>query len=85
MTWEYTAMEYTLIKATKEFIEAVKNLLIAEIKMMRKVHKDTADCWYCGSATFGDTVKSNYLSMVFGSKEDVEWMKSFGQIFVTVP
>lgn len=72
-------------KATKELIDAVKNLLIAEIKMMRMVHKHTADCWYCGSATIEDTANSNYLSMIFGGKDDVKWIKSNGQIFVTVP
>jgi len=72
-------------KATEEFIEAIKNLLIAEIKMMRMVHKETADCWYCGSATIEDMANRNYLSMIFGGKDDVKWIKSNGQIFVTVP
>jgi membrane protease subunit (stomatin/prohibitin family) len=81
ITVKYDTMK---IKLTEEYIEAVKNLLIAEIKMMRIVHKKTADCWHCGCAEIKDMCNCGYLEMTFGSREDVDWVKSCGQIFVTV-
>lgn len=70
---------------TPEFIEAIKNLMIANIKMMRVVHKDTAECWYCGSCEISDVATCSPFSLMYGGKEDCEWVQEEGQIFVTVP
>lgn len=69
---------------TEEFIEAVKSLMAAEIKMMRKVHKDTPECWYCGAAKIGDMAGSSYLTFTFGGKEEADYMAVDADIFVTV-
>lgn len=70
-------------KLSKDFVDAVKALLIAEIKLMRQVHSDSADCWYCGAAEIGDMASSNYLVMTFGGRDEVDYM-SKAEIFVTV-
>lgn len=70
--------------ATDEFILAIKNLMLAELKMMREVFSESKDSWYCGSAKITDLADAVYLSMSYGELEDMEWLKKSGQIFVTI-
>ena len=69
---------------TEEYVTAVENLLKAEIEMMRLVHRDTADCWYCGAAKIKDMSSVGYLELSFGGRDDVEWLASDADVFVTV-
>lgn len=68
---------------TEEFVTAVENLLKAEIKMMRQIEPENADCWYCGAAEIRDMASSDYLVMTFGGRDEVDYM-SKAEIFVTV-
>lgn len=72
------------LKLTKGYVDAVKNLMRQEILMMRKVHKDTADCWVIGVAEVTDLSSAGGLSIMFGPKEDKSWLKKYGQIFIEV-
>ena len=70
------------LKFTKEFILAVEDLLRAEIEMMRKNRPKNIEDWYCGGCEIGDLNTSACLSFVYGSKEDVGWIREDSDIFV---
>lgn len=72
-------------KLTDEYVTAVKNLLLAELRMMREVYSETAECWQCAVAQVNDMSKAGYLEVMFGAKEDKRWLKRKGQIFVELP
>ncbi len=71
-------------KATSEYIEGIKQTMIAQIKMMRKVMPYSVDLWYCGSCKIGDTRSSNNLSFQYAGKDDAKMMKARGQVYVEV-
>lgn len=73
------------LKYTEEFIEAVKNLLIAEIKMMRKNRPEYADAWDIGVADIEDLEHAGAIMLMYGGIEDKRWLKKEGRIFVEVP
>lgn len=56
-------------EATPEFIQAVKDLMKAEIEMMRGVDDNPLN-WSVGIAKIDDLEGTNYLSMIFGSAQD---------------
>jgi len=71
---------------SKEFIAAIEQLLIAEIKMMRdNADFDCKECWYCGVANIGNLCESDWLEMIFGGKEDINRLKKNADVFVEVP
>ena len=72
-------------KLTDEYVTAVKNLLLAELRMMREVYSETAEHWQIAVAQVNDMAKANYLEVMFGAKEDKRWLKRQGQIFVELP
>ncbi len=75
----------TKVKPTRIFINSIKSIMREEIKMMRKTKNGYPECWYCGCATIENLEQANFLSMIYGGKEDVSWIKKSGQIFVKVP
>lgn len=76
----------TQIELTEGYINAVKNLLRQELLMMRKFHKDESGTnWSAGSAKIIDLASSTGIQLMFGGKEDKEWLENEGQIFVEVP
>lgn len=77
-------LRHLKIYCSKFKVDAVKNLMRQEILMMRKVHKDTAECWVCGVAEVTDIASAEGLKMMFGAKEDKSWLKKQGQIFIEV-
>lgn len=81
LTWD----KDTGFKASSEFIRALKNLMIAEIKMMRKNNKMDSECWFCGSVKIHDLANSGCFEFQYGGKEDKQFIKEFGDIFVSVP
>lgn len=58
------------IKPTARFIEAIKELIWAEMEMMRLSHPEKDDCWAWGMCTIGDLQYSKFLEFKFGSEED---------------
>ena len=81
LTWD-KEIDY---KPTEDFIHAIGNLMLAEIRMNREVHKDYADCWVVGCCKIGDMANARHLEFVYGGLEDEEWIKSHGEIFVKLP
>lgn len=73
------------IKLTKGYVDAVKNLMREEIFMMRKHHKTTADSWVIGVAEIEDLSSVGGLKMMFGAKEDKEWLSNDAIIITEVP
>jgi hypothetical protein len=72
----FTSAEYYLL--------TVKSLLLSQLSLMRKAFPDS-DAWYCGSATIDDLSKCGNLSFVFGSEEDVEFVKEGSDVYVEIP
>lgn len=72
------------VKATPEYIAAIKQLLIAEIKMMRASKTLEPECWYCGACKIGDTATTTSLSFQFGPKSESKEIKIYGQVYVEV-
>ena len=70
------------LKFTKEFILAIEDLLHAEIEMMRKNHLESTEDWYCGGVEIGDLDTSASLFFMYGSKEDVGWIRENSDIFI---
>jgi hypothetical protein len=62
----------------------VKELMKAQILLMRKAFP-SSDAWYCGSAVIGDLSNCKNVSFVFGSEEDLEWIKEDSDVFVELP
>jgi len=71
-------------KASPEYIEGIKQVMIAQIKMMRKAMPYSVAEWYCGSCKIGDTRSSTSLSFQYASKAEAKWMKARGQVYVEV-
>jgi len=55
---------------SKRMVDAIKELMLAEIEQMRNGNPDTADCWTWGLASFKDIGNSDWLIMQFGGDED---------------
>ncbi len=72
------------IKLSRGYVKAVKDLMREEILMMRKVPGNSPESWQIGVAEIKNIGNADYLSMMFGVKEDLGWMKRQGQIFVKV-
>ena len=58
------------LKITGRFIEALKELIWAELEMMRAHDPETADCWTWGICEITDIAMTNGLSFQFGGEED---------------
>ncbi len=58
------------IKPTARFIEALKELLRAEMEMMKLANPENAECWAWGTCEVVDLGHSNGLRFEFGSEED---------------
>ena len=63
--------------ASKKYINSLKEMMVAEIKMLRYIHKSTYRCWYCCGATFKD--------FEFGSMEESQDIKKHSEIYVFLP
>lgn len=74
------------VKLTPGYVRAVKQLMREEILMIRK-HRNgkEKEAWYCGVAEIKDLAKTGSVEMMYGGKDDIKWLKTHGQIFVTVP
>lgn len=72
-------------KPTNDYISHIAHLMIAEINMMREVHKDTKECWVVGSCKILDLSDSRHFQFTYGEEADEEWIKECGDIFVKVP
>ncbi len=57
------------IKLTPRYIEAIHELLEAELEMMQEQDKDYSDCWSWGICTIGNFSEPNHLYLTFGDEE----------------
>ncbi len=71
--------------ASRKYINSLKEMMVAEIKMLRYIHKSTYRCWYCCGATFKDFAYSNNIEFEFGSIEDSQDIKKHSDIYVFLP
>jgi len=58
------------LKITPRYIEALKQLMWAEMEMMRLHEPDMADCWTWAICKIGDLSNSNRFSFEFGGEDD---------------
>ena len=57
------------IELTPRFIEAIQELLSAELEMMREQQQEDAECWTWGICEISDLSDSNGLSFQFGGDD----------------
>ncbi|MGF1731225.1 hypothetical protein [Photobacterium kasasachensis] len=57
------------IKLTPRYIEALHELMEAELEMMKDQDKDYSECWAWGICTVGNFSKPNHLNLTFGDEE----------------
>ena len=58
------------LKLTPRFIEAVKELLRAELQMMKDHEPENAECWTWGICEIGDLANARGLQFEFGGEDD---------------
>ncbi len=58
------------LKLTPRFVEALKELMWAEMEMMRSHEPDMADCWTWGKCEVGDISGPAGLAFEFGGDDD---------------
>lgn len=58
------------IKPTQRFIHALKELMRAEMEMMREAEPEYADCWTWGVCEVGDLATAKGLQFEYGGEED---------------
>lgn len=56
------------LELTPRYVEALKELMRAEMEMMRLHEPDTADCWTWGICEVGDLASARGLSFEFGGR-----------------
>ncbi len=57
------------IKLTPRYIEAIHELLEAELEMMQEQDKGYRECWAWGICTVGNFSKPNNLYLTFGDED----------------
>ena len=58
------------LAVTPRYIDALKELMWAEMEMMRLDNPSNASCWAWGICEVGDLASSIGLSIEYGSEED---------------
>lgn len=58
------------IELTDRFVAALKELLLAELEMMRQNEPDQAHCWTWGICRINDLANMRGLDFEFGGEED---------------
>jgi hypothetical protein len=58
------------VEPTDRFIEAVQELMRAEMEMMRLHEPEMADCWTWGVCILGDIATRKGLNFEYGGDED---------------
>ena len=59
------------IELSKGYIDALKNVLVEEVKMMQAARPEDADSWHWGRATVLDLGRAGSVEFTFGSEEDM--------------
>lgn len=70
---------------TKDFVEAVKNMMFEEIIMFRVRRPENRDCWVVGACTISDIMSSTGFSFCFGGIDDKDFLFKDAHITVEVP
>lgn len=73
------------LSLTKDFVEAVKNMMFEEIIMFRVREPQNREFWVVGSCTISDIMESNGFNFQFGAIEDKECIFKDAHITVEVP
>ncbi len=58
------------VKLTSRYVDALMELMRAEIEMMKENEPQNKDCWTYGIATIEDLAYSNGISFEFGGDDD---------------
>lgn len=56
------------VEPTARFIDAVHEVLAAQMEMMRTDRPDCSDCWAWGVVTIKDAADRNYMEFSFGDE-----------------
>jgi len=59
------------IKLSKGYVDALKEVLAEEVKMMQKAWPENADLWYWGRATVLDLGRAGSVEFTYGSDDDM--------------
>lgn len=73
------------ILLTKQFIEAIKNLMREEILMFRVREPESRECWVIGVCDIEDLMKSNGIKFTYGGIDEAAHMIKDAFIWVDVP
>lgn len=73
------------VKITQRYIDALIELMAAEIEMMKLADPDYADCWHWARCHVNNLAYEGALSFSFGGEEDdpEDDMGQFGVIVVS--
>jgi hypothetical protein len=70
------------LELSEGYVKAIENLLIEEIKMMRKNDPKNENSWEVGGCKIKDLGSTECLEFSFGAKEDEKYIKEFSNIYV---
>lgn len=73
------------ILLTKQFIEAIKNLMREEILMFRVREPENRECWVIGVCDIEDLMDSGGMHFTFGGYSEAAYMIKGALIWVEVP
>lgn len=59
-----------IVQVSDDFIQALHDLMRAEMKMMISAEPENADCWTWGVCAVGDLASSKHLVFEYGGNED---------------
>ena len=72
-----------IITITPAYIQALKNLIIEKLLMMREGDAEYADCWTWGECEVGDLASNVGLSFQYGGEEDKpKYMRGVARVIV---
>jgi hypothetical protein len=70
---------------TKDFVEAIKNMMFEQIIMFRVRRPENRECWVIGACTISDIMDANGFCFQFGGIDDKEWLFKDAHVTVEVP
>ena len=59
------------IKLSERYVNALKEVLAAEVEMMREARPEDANSWHWGRATVGDLTDAKSVEFQYGAEEDM--------------
>lgn len=80
LTWD-DDVEYEI---TPSFAQSIANVMLEEIRMHRDIKQFDNEHWVVGSCKINDMSSSKKFEFIYGGKDDEEWVKEHGDIFIRV-